>query len=393
MGAFDNYQPPAATTPQSGGAFAGYQPPASSSAASDPGNEPIWKKPANVGWGDYMLAHLKNALPSTNPFDPHTNANEAVLLGSGLSGGASGFIPGMRERTAQAEQETPLAERIAIQGTGYMLGPGKLGIATRLGEGMAPAVGNWAGGVLGSAGEGAAASALGTAGAGGSASDIAKAAGVGALGGGAGGTVGGVVGRGGALAPAQTADDLTAAAKQAYAPLSNVLYDATKEVHPTLDITNAQNALRDWSGYKWGDASKTSKEINTLLDKPQLSANDLQQSQSYLKGIAGDGRSDPNDALYAAHYAGKLQDVLDNATPQTGVPQNWTNPTNAPSFASATEGRGRRALWQGAGRRPARRMDQQEQGRRRPRRRRSGGLRICEPSAGQTVRAARLAAI
>jgi hypothetical protein len=59
-----------------------------------------------------------------------------------------------------------------------------------------------------------------------------------------------------------------------------------------------------------------------------------------LKGIASDGRSDPNDALYAAHYAGKLQGVLDNATPQTGVPQNWSNPTNAPSYASAQKAAG-----------------------------------------------------
>ena len=302
----------------------------------DLGTTAIWNKPADVGWRDYMLAHLAKALPS-NPFDPHVNANEAVLLGSGLSGGLSGFIPGMRERTAQAEQETPLGNRIAIQGAGYMLGPGKLGIASKLGEALG---GSYLAGIGGAAGEGALASGVGTAGAGGSATDIAKAAGIGALAGGAGGSIGGVVGRGGTLAPAQTADALHDAAETAYKPLSNVLYDASKEVHPTLDITDAQNALRDWSGYKWGDASKTSKEINTLLDKPQLSANDIQQSQSYLKGIARNPTSDVNDALYAKHYAGKLQDVLDNATPQTGVPQNWTNPTNAPSFASAQKAAG-----------------------------------------------------
>jgi hypothetical protein len=317
--------------------LAGYTPTAPP-AASDLGTTAFWNKPADASWSDYMLAHLKNiAVPS---LDPHLNANEAVLLGSGLSGGLSGFIPGMRERTAQAEQETPLGNRIALQGAGYMLGPGKLGIAAKLGEGLAPAIGDWAGGVLGSAGEGALASGAGTAGAGGSTTDVAKAMGIGALGGGAGGAVGGVVGRGGTLPPAQSAADLRAAATQKYDPLSNVLYDATKEVHPTIDITDAQNALRDWSGYKWGDASKTSKEIKTLLDKPQLSANDIQQSQSYLKGIASDGRSDPNDAMYAAHYAGKLQDVLDNATPQTGVPPNWSNPTNAPSFASAKKAEG-----------------------------------------------------
>ena len=310
---------------------------AAAPSSDDLGTTAIWNKPANVGWGDYMLAHLAKALPSSNPFDPHVNANEAVLLGSGLSGGLSGFIPGMRERTAQAEQETPLGNRIAIQGAGYMLGPGKLGIASKLGEALG---GGYLAGIGGAAGEGALASGAGTAGAGGSASDVAQAAGIGALGGGAGGALGGVVGRGGTLPPAQTADDLMTQAKTVYKPLNDVLYDATKEVHPALDPTDAQNALRDWSGYKWNDATKTKGEINTLLNKPQLSANDLQQSQSYLKGIAGDGRSDPNDALYAAHYAGKLQNVLDNATPQTGVPQNWSNPTNAPSFASATKAAG-----------------------------------------------------
>ena len=135
--------------------------------------------------------------------------------------------------------------------------------------------------------------------------------------------------------PAQTADALHAAAQEKYDPLSNVLYDATKEVHPTLDPIDAQNAMRDWSGYKWGDASKTSKEIGTLLDKPQLSANDIQQSQSYLKKIADNPTSGVNDARYAKPAVGQLQDVLDNATPQTGVPQSLTNPTNAPSFASA----------------------------------------------------------
>ena len=123
-----------------------------------------------------------------------------------------------------------------------------------------------------------------------------------------------------ALAPATSAADLKTQAQQAYAPLSNILYNASSEVHPRIDPIDAQNALRDWSGYKWGDASKTSKEVQTLLDKPQLSANDIQQSQSYLKGIARNPNSDPNDALYASHYVGKLQDVLENGTPQTGVP-------------------------------------------------------------------------
>lgn len=143
-----------------------------------------------------------------------------------------------------------------------------------------------------------------------------------------------------ALPAAQSADDLEAAAKQAYAPLSNILYDAGNEVHPALDVTNAKNALRDWSGYKWGDASKTSKEVQTLLDKPQLSANDLQQSQSYLKGIASNPNSDPNDQLYASYFGKQLQSVLDKGTPQTGVPQNWTPGAPGQSYASTVKAAG-----------------------------------------------------
>jgi hypothetical protein len=310
--------------------------PAAKSGGQDLGTTAIWNKPADVGWQDYMLAHLAQALPSASVLDPHVNANEAVLVGSGLSGGLSGFIPGMRERTAQAEQETPLGNRIALQGAGYLLGPGKLGIASKLGDALG---GSYLAGVGGAAGEGALSSAVGTAGAGGSLGDIGKAAGIGALAGAGGGSLGGVVGRGGTLAPAQTANDFRTAATKEYEPLNDVLYNVKNEVKPTLDPIDAKNALKDWSGYKWDDASKTSKEIEALRDRAQLSANDIQQSQSYLKGIAKNPNSDINDALYAKHYVGKLQDVLDNATPQTGVPQNWTAPP-APSVNPPAAGQG-----------------------------------------------------
>ncbi len=60
MGAFDNYQPPAAA-PQSGGAFAGYQPPPSDIA--QPGDSlgnmsALDPRAANSSWKDFLLAHL-----------------------------------------------------------------------------------------------------------------------------------------------------------------------------------------------------------------------------------------------------------------------------------------------------------------------------------------------
>ena len=43
--------------------------------------------------------------------------------------------------------------------------------------------------------------------------------------------------------------------------------------------------------------------------------------------------------MYARHYAGKLQDVLDNATPQTGVPSTWTPPPS-PAMNPPAAGQG-----------------------------------------------------
>ena len=239
----------------------------------------------------------------------------------------------------QAQADTAAAHKqmgawdlpLSIAGSAVTGGP-ELQAASKIGGAIAPTLsklpltgtGKWLGGVLGTGAVGAPISGLGEygheAGWTPDPSAIGKASAIGgALNAGA-GMLGGVVGRGGQLAPATSAADLKTQAQQAYAPLSNILYDASSEVHPRIDPIDAQNALRDWSGYKWGDASKTSKEVQTLLDKPQLSANDIQQSQSYLKSIARNPNSDPNDALYASHYVGKLQDVLENGTPQTGVP-------------------------------------------------------------------------
>jgi hypothetical protein len=315
--------------------------PAASSDPADLGTTAIWNKPADTSWSDFMLAHLAKPFQGADQAAQDYSRTAVDAATFGLGDRLQSYLTGNpldQERASTSAASSRLGVMAPIvSGAMYAAGPGELGAASKIGETVAPAIGKWAGGVLGSGAEGAIAGGAGAAGHG---DDVGSSALLGGALGAAGGSLGGVVGRGGVLPTAPTADDLTAAAKTAYKPLTNVLYDASKEVHPAIDPIDAQNALRDWSGYKWNDATKTKGEINTLLNKPQLSANDLQQSQSYLKGIAGDGRSDPNDAMYAAHYAGKLQDVLDNATPQTGVPQNWTNPTGAPSFASAQKAAG-----------------------------------------------------
>jgi hypothetical protein len=141
---------------------------------------------------------------------------------------------------------------------------------------------------------------------------------------------GGVVGApstGSKLPTSPSAQDYFAQAKQAYKPLPDILYDATKEVHPQIDPIDAQNSLRDWSGYKWDDAPKTQAEINTLLKKPQLSADDIHGAQKALGEIQGNPNASANDQNYARHYEKQLQGVLQDGTPQTGVPANWTPPT------------------------------------------------------------------
>jgi hypothetical protein len=312
---------PAPAAPTTAGAAAAPPTPAS----AEPGGDWI---PGSV-W----LRHMGRVLDDATTFGVADKLGD--LPGTGTN------VAAERAKTAAASQDVGPIASTAAQIAGYVGGAGELGAATKIGEAAAPYVGGRLASVLGSGAEGALASGAGALGHGQDASDATKAAAIGgALGGGM-GALGGVVGRDVATAaPPSPAGDLMAQAKTAYAPLSNVLYDASKEVHPTLDPIDAQNALRDWSGYKWGDASKTSKEVNTLLDRPQLSANDLQQSQSYLKGIARNPTSDPNDQLYAGHYAGKLQDILDNATPQTGVPQNWTPPptpnVNPPAAGQGT---------------------------------------------------------
>ena len=110
------------------------------------------------------------------------------------------------------------------------MGPGELEGAAYLGGKAAPLIGKWAGGVLGSGAEGAAAGALGAAG---HDEDIGQGALWGGALGAAGGVPGGVVGRGGqASAPAVSADALHDAATETYKPLSNVLYERDKGGSP-----------------------------------------------------------------------------------------------------------------------------------------------------------------
>ena len=327
------------TKPPSGAA-----PTASSSAVSpqDLGTTALWNKPANVGWGDYLLAHLAKPFQGADQAaqDYSRTAVDAATFGLGdrLQSALTGnSLADERAQTAAAKSRLGVMAPIT-EGAMYAMGPGELGAASRIGEAIAPATGKWLGGVLGSAAEGATA---GAAGAAGHDESIGRGALIGGALGAAGGVPGGVVGRGGELPTSPTAQSYFDQAEQAYKPLTNIVYDAKNEVHPALDVTDAKNAQRDWSGKRWDDASKTSDEIESLLDKPQLTANDLQQSQIYLRDkVINSPTADPNDKTYAGYYVDRLQHVLENGLPQTGVPQNLPPGVNPSNYAAYVKSQG-----------------------------------------------------
>jgi hypothetical protein len=319
---FAGYTPP----PKPGASsdpFTGYKPPAS----ADLGTTAIWNKPADVGLGDYMLAHLAQPFKATT-LDPHANLNEALVLGQGLSGGLSNFIPGVGARTAQAEKELDPQTATGLNLAGYVLGPGKLGIAKRLGEAAAPWLGGgkiaeYLGGVAGSAGEGAA---LGGVGAAGRGEDIGHGVETGAGFGALGGALGGVVGRGGKLPPSPSVDDLKQAAQTAYAKNDPVLFDTASAVHPELTATdNAIKNTQDLTGGydpvsgKWSGRSALAKSTTAIVDsvrnKAQLTGTQIQKAQDALDDIANSPRASDEDKLFAPRYSAALQNVMDNSLP------------------------------------------------------------------------------
>jgi hypothetical protein len=319
---FDQFDPPP-------------KPTASSSPASTPdlGTTAFWNKPANAGWGDYFLAHLAQPFKATT-LDPRANLNEALVLGQGLSGGLSNFIPGVGARTAQAEKELDPQAAAGLNLAGYVLGPGKLGAAAKIGGKVSGLLADygpqamaklypWLGGVAGSAAEGGALGGIGAAGRGEDIwTGIKTGAGFSALG----GALGGVVGRGGRLPPSPTADDLEQAAKAAYAKNDPVLFDTASAVHPELTATdNAIRSTQDLTGGydpisgKWSGRSALAKSTTAIVDsvrnKAQLTGTQIQKAQDALDEIARSPRATDEDKLFAPQYSSALQKVMDNGLP------------------------------------------------------------------------------
>lgn len=219
-----------------------------SAQGQDIGQLPIWRKPADVDWPTFELAHLKSALPyfgtATKAGDPTA---QAAALGSGLTAGATNLIPGAKEAAASLDPQ----ERMILEGAGYTAGPGALFGAARAAAGLPEMTG--LSGVLArgaaGAGEGAITSGAGTAFEGGSAGDIAKAAATG-------GVLGALAGAPGGRAAVKTAAQLKGEAQ----PVLNAL-DATQI--DNLATTNAITQAK--ANVASAFPNRTSKEIATAL--------------------------------------------------------------------------------------------------------------------------------
>ena len=305
----------------------------SSPAGQDLGTTALWNKPANVGWDDYLIAHLANAVkPLSGIADPHQNANEALAFGSGLSGGLSGFIPGVRERTAQAEQQLDPQTRFALEGAGYLVGPGKLGMAKGIAADIAPAGSGFlrgiVGNVVGSSAEGASANYVSALGHGATPAEAEKQGVTGAV---IGAPVGALSEIGGRMfapagpkppevgAPASTdatgvpraPTGMYAAKETGYAPLDSLYFDTHGDA-----INRAQTAIRqvrDPQGK--GAPLGIPSDVNSILtDKNGLANHEvtgrtIQQASRDLRGT-GD---------WTGHrYADALDNTLRYDTPSAG---------------------------------------------------------------------------
>ena len=327
MGAFDDYQPP------KGGAFGDYQPP-SAGGPQDLGTTALWNKPANVGWGDYMLAHLAKPFQGANQAAQDYSRTAVDAATFGLGDRLQSYLTGNpleKERAETAAASGRLGAMAPIvSGAMYAVGPGELGLGARVAERLG---GGWLAGVGGAAAEGAGTGALGAAG---HDESIGQGALVGGALGGAGGLLGGVSGRGGALTAPISSDDLKAAAQAEYAPLSQVLFDAKGEVHPQLDA--AKNAIDqiDRTGQQWKLAKSTRAEFNNLQNAVQLSAEDIQKAQARLGKISSSPNASDQDKWMAPQISDALENVMQTGLPQTGVPAG----VQPSGYAAAVRDRG-----------------------------------------------------
>lgn len=299
-----------------------------------------WTDPraANASTKDFMLAHLSElgkglgqiggtaadyARVAANTY----GAGDSTLASlKALYGDVTGPTPAnsyLSNLTAAKAATAAASDRLGTAGNiaANMTGGGPLGdVASSVGGMAAPLVGGnkWLGGVLGSAATGGGATAAGELGRNETMSpwDI----GVGTVLGAAGGAPGGVVGRGGTVAPAISADDLHAAAQRIYKPLDNIIFNAS-EVHPELDaFKSAIGSTTDLTGKRLDQATGTSAILGDLYGSAQLTGRNIQEAQGSLDKIASSPSASVQDQEYAPKLKSALQNVMDNGLPFAGVP-------------------------------------------------------------------------
>lgn len=329
--------------------------PAASSDIAQPGPDTLgnmgWNDPraANASTKDFVMAHLASlgsglsqmggaasdyARTAANVYGTgdSTLASLKALYGdaTGQTRNLSSLVTGQPgndylSNLAAAHADTAAASsRLGTAGTiaATMTGGGPLGeLASGAGAAITPAVGGskWLGGVLGSAAVGGGSTAAGELGRNESLSpwDI----GIGTALGGASGAPGGVVGRGGALTPPISADDLHATAQQIYKPLDSIIFHTDSEVKPELDgFRSAIGNTTDLTNKRLGQASGTSAILEDLEGTPQLTGRNIQEAQRSLDKIASAPSSSVQDQEYAPKLKSALQNVMDNGLPFAGVP-------------------------------------------------------------------------
>jgi hypothetical protein len=224
------------------------------------------------------------------------------------------FGPQAQADTAAAHKALGAADLpISLAGSAVSATP-ELKAASAIGEALPSWLGGgkWLGGVLGSGAVGAGTSALGAYGhEAGWTPDVGDVEKQTAIGGGVGmlsGLPGGVVGRGGALPPAQTPAALKAAKDVAYAPLNEGVFHGPSQIAPALDaVTNTM------TGAEKDLAKPTMAKVEKLGGQNLVTGSDI---QSYQKLFDGLGRTGGDvDREFAPQFSNALEGVMQNTTP------------------------------------------------------------------------------
>ena len=346
-----------------------------SSAPQDLGTTALWNKPADTSWGDYLLAHLAK---------PFQGANQAAQDYSRTAVDAATF--GLGDRLQSKLTGNPLEQERAdtnaaygrlgamapiVSGAMYGMGPGQLGMASKLGGAVAPAIGRWAGGVVGSGAEGALA---GGAGALGHDENVGTGALAGLGVGMAGGVLGGVVGRGGR------------SRRRPPPPISRPRRKRRTPRSAIFSMTRRKRcALRSTSPTRRTPFAIGAATSGTTLQRPGAKSTLCSTSRSCPPTISSSRKATSRGSPRTRTATPTTRSMRPLRWAAAGCPRKWHSPNRRAAergsrLCGSGESRRRCPPWPGARRWQARRLDCQEPGRRRPRRGGPGERPISGPS-------------